>query len=236
MPAKEAKARIKINKLLEEAGWKLLDSHAEKANVVFEGHVKITQKMLSDSGEDFENTKNGFIDYLLLDEKGFPLIVLEAKSESKNPLVGKEQARKYAKNISCRFVILSNGNIHYFWDLEKGSPHIITRFPGPTSVKGYSRYKPNPERLINEVVKDDYIALTQMPQYSEDPNWKDEDTREGFIHVNKIRFLRPYQINAIKSIQKSDMYPVTIYAQTLVDHWGSPLQHLLFLDNPWELL
>jgi len=93
MSQKEAKARIKINKLLEEAGWRLLDSHAGKANVVFEGHVKITQQMLSDSGEDFEHTMNGFIDYLLLDEKGFPLIVLEAKSESKNPLVGKEQAR-----------------------------------------------------------------------------------------------------------------------------------------------
>jgi hypothetical protein len=34
---------------------------------------------------------------LLLDPKGFSLIVLEAKSEDKNPLVGKEQARKYAK-------------------------------------------------------------------------------------------------------------------------------------------
>ena len=72
---------------------------------------------------------NGFIDFLLLDEKGFPLVVLEAKSEDKNPLVGKEQARKYAKSQNCRFVILSNGNLHYFWDLEQGNPHIITRFP-----------------------------------------------------------------------------------------------------------
>jgi len=115
MPQKEAKARIKINKLLEESGWRLLDSHDGKANVVFENHVKITQQMLSDSGEDFEKTKSGYMDYLLLDEKGYPLIVLEAKSESKNPLVGKEQARKYAQSINCRFILLSNGNIHYWW-------------------------------------------------------------------------------------------------------------------------
>lgn len=33
--AKEAKARIKINKLLEEAGWQLLDTKEKKANVLF---------------------------------------------------------------------------------------------------------------------------------------------------------------------------------------------------------
>ena len=51
----------------------------------------------------------------------YPLVVLEAKSEDKNPLVGKEQARTYAKSQKCRFVILSNGNLHYFWDLEQGN-------------------------------------------------------------------------------------------------------------------
>ncbi|MFV2854652.1 type I restriction enzyme HsdR N-terminal domain-containing protein, partial [Escherichia coli] len=79
---------------------------------------------INELGENFEATKNGFIDFLLLDEKNFPLVVLEAKSEDKNPLVGKEQARKYAKSLDCRFVILSNGNLHYFWDLQQGNPHI----------------------------------------------------------------------------------------------------------------
>ncbi len=98
-------------------------------------------------GENFEKTSKGFIDFLLLDEKGFPLIVLEAKSEDKNPLVGKEQARKYAKSQNCRFVILSNGNLHYFWDLERGNPYIITSFPTPDSVIGYQQVTPNPQRL-----------------------------------------------------------------------------------------
>ena len=47
---------------------------------------------------------------------------MEAKSEDKDPLVGKEPARKYAKSQNCRFVILSNGNLNYFWDLERGNP------------------------------------------------------------------------------------------------------------------
>ena len=30
---------------------------------------------------------------------------------------------KEAKSQNCRCVILSNGNLHYFWDLERGNPH-----------------------------------------------------------------------------------------------------------------
>ena len=79
--SKEAKARIKINKLLEEAGWRFFDSKEGRANIVLENKTKLTQIELDEFGEDFEKTKNGFIDYLLLDDKGFPFIVLEAKKE-----------------------------------------------------------------------------------------------------------------------------------------------------------
>ena len=48
-------------------------------------------------------------------------------------------------------------------DLERGNPHIISAFPSPDSVAGYDKVKPNPLRLINERVADDYIALTQRP-------------------------------------------------------------------------
>ena len=128
--AKEAQARIKINQMLEKAGWRFFDTPEGKANIQLEGHVKITQHQLDALGEDFEKSAHGFTDFLLLDEKGFPLIVLEAKRESKSPLDGKEQARRYAKAQNVRFVILSNGNLHYFWDLEQGNPEIITEVPG----------------------------------------------------------------------------------------------------------
>ncbi len=36
MSHKEAQARIKINKLLEAAGWRFFDSEAGKANVALE--------------------------------------------------------------------------------------------------------------------------------------------------------------------------------------------------------
>lgn len=203
MTENEATARIKINKYLEEAGWRFFDDNNGQANIQLEPNIKIIKKNLDAFGNDFETTKNGFIDFLLLDEKGFPFIILEAKSEEKNPLVGKEQARKYAKSQNCRFVILSNGNLHYFWDLCRGNPYVITKFPNPTSVKGYKTIQPNPQKLITELVDDDYIALTQHPNYFHEAGWKNEEERSSFTRSTKLRFLRPYQKKAIHSIQKA---------------------------------
>ena len=144
---KEAKARIRINNLLLRAGWRFFDAENGSANIALETNVKIKKKVLDQFGDDFEKTDNGFADYLLLDSKGFPCAVLEAKSEKLDPLVGKEQARKYAKSLNVRFVILSNGNLHYFWDLEHGNPSIITDFPSQESLGRYRTFKPNPEKL-----------------------------------------------------------------------------------------
>jgi len=203
MAEKEAKARIKINKLLEEAGWRFFDNEHGKANILLENNVKLTKEKLNEFGENFEKTSSGFIDFLLLDDQGFPFIVLEAKAEDKNPLFGKEQGRRYAVSQHCRFIILSNGNIHYFWDLERGNPHIISRFPSPETVKGYSNFKPDRNSLVNEVVNADYIVLTQKPDYKSDPSYINEENRKHYIELNKLRFLRKYQILAVNSIQNA---------------------------------
>lgn len=201
MPDKEATARIKINKLLEAAGWRFFADGSAPANIRLEPSVTIKSTDLDALGANFEKSTKGFVDFLLLDAKGFPLLVLEAKAEGKNPLVGKEQARKYAKSQNCRFVMLSNGNLHYFWDLERGSPYVITSFPTPDSVTGYQKVTPNPQRLIEEQVGEDYIVRTQRPNYAAEAAWQNEAERPGYIQVNKLRFLRPYQLKAIHSLQ-----------------------------------
>jgi type I restriction enzyme R subunit len=200
---KEATARIKINKLLENAGWRFFADAKSPANIQLEPSITMKTQDLDALGKNFEKSSKGFIDFLLLNEKGYPFIVLEAKSESKNPLVGKEQARKYAKSQNCRFVILSNGNLHYFWDLQRGNPYVITAFPTPTSVTGYQKSVPDPKRLIEEIVNDDYIALTQRPGYASEAAWKNEAEREQFKTNNNLRFLRPYQKQAIFAIQQA---------------------------------
>lgn len=53
--SKEAKARIKINKLLELAGWRFFDDDNGKANISLEVHTKIKKKDIDALGNDFEN-------------------------------------------------------------------------------------------------------------------------------------------------------------------------------------
>ena len=40
--SKEAKARIKINKLLQESGWRFFDDEKGQANIQVEPNVKMT--------------------------------------------------------------------------------------------------------------------------------------------------------------------------------------------------
>ena len=197
----EATARIKINKLLEAAGWRFFSDGGQAANIRLEPSVTIKSNDLSAIGDNFEKIERGFVDFLLLDAKGSPLLVLEAKAEHKNPLVGKEQARKYASGYNCRFVILSNGNLHYFWDLARGSPHLITSYPTPASVSGYRQISPNPQRLITEPVGSDYIVVTQRPNYAAGVGWTSDAERPAYIRTNKLRFMRPYQLKAMHSLQ-----------------------------------
>lgn len=166
----EAEARIKINNLLTKSGWRLVDKDNIRANVTLEAGVDINK-----AGNNFENISRGVVDYLLLDDKNFPVCVLEAKKESIHPLSAKEQARDYAKGQNCRFIILSNGVSHYLWDMKTGDPVQITEFPTQESLAHRQNYTPNPQDLISEKITNQYLA--------------------------PVKILRDYQIEAIKAIQ-----------------------------------
>ncbi len=98
-------------------------------------------------------------------------------------------------------MLLSNGNLHYFWDIATGNPNIITAFPTCESLAFKKNFQPNPGNLVRETVGTDYIAVTQKPDYQGDPDWMDGSTRDDFITENKLKFLRNYQVSAIKAIQ-----------------------------------
>jgi len=183
MSDKEATARIKINKLLEAAGWRFFPEDNAPANIRLEPSVTIKKSDLDALGDNFEKTAKGFIDFLLLDSKGFSFIVLEAKSEDKNPLVGKEQARKYARSQNCRFVIMSNGNLHYFWDLERGNPYVITSLPTPESVIGYQRSHP----IRSALSKSPSATTTLFSPCAQTTNQK----RRGGTRQNALAMSRP---------------------------------------------
>jgi type I restriction enzyme R subunit len=71
---KEATARIKINRLLENAGRRFFADETGPANIRLEPKVRLTEQALDALGLNFEKSGKGFIDFLLLNEKSFPAI------------------------------------------------------------------------------------------------------------------------------------------------------------------
>ena len=94
----EAFARVKIDALLQDAGWNLSDG----SSVLFE-HA------LPDGTQ---------ADYVLCDRQGRPMAVLEAKRASIDPIAAQDQGRHYAKQLGVPFVFLSNGEEVRFLDGE----------------------------------------------------------------------------------------------------------------------
>ena len=185
MSSKEPDARIRIDKMLIEAGWKLPGwSKDEEINVKTE-----------------INNASGEADYVLLSSKENHLCTVEAKKTLLSPLVGKEQARGYAKSLNCRFIILSNGILHYLWDLEQGNPVKIEKFPSQEDLEMKTTFNPPRDEDEDNGINEDYLALTQFPQYKDSPDYKKEDKRKEFLKKNNLRFLREYQLGAIKAVQ-----------------------------------
>lgn len=203
MTNKEAQARIKINKLLEQAGWRLLDSVVAKANVCLEASTNIQKHDIDTLGNDFEKVSTGFIDFLLYDDNKKPICILEAKSEKKDPLDGKEQARTYALSQKAPYIILSNGNIHYFWEIASGNPIKISSFPTLQSLEKKYSLEKDRKKLAKEIISKDYLAKIKEPNYATNPLYINTKTQLQYLEDKKLRFLREYQIKAIKALQKS---------------------------------
>lgn len=160
----EAFSRILIDRALSDSEWDLLDTQ----QIHFEFH-----------------TPTGRADYLLMDNLGRVLCVLEAKREDLDPYDAKEQARGYADNLNAPFVILSNGREHWFWNLQRADhqdAYRIERLPSKEDLERVRLKNLQPPRpLGTEVVTPDYL-------YRLKPDLK----------------LRGYQIKAMDAI--ADLY------------------------------
>lgn len=199
----EAQARLKINALLQQSGWHLTEFDGGKINVRVEGHLIMAVGSDDSLGTDFEK-HGGRVDYLLYDNNDKPVCVLEAKSSKIHPLSAKEQARDYAKNIPVRYILLSNGNAHYFWDLQEGDPREIDHFPTPESITENLEIPRNTQDLINLSVDSDFLVQTQYADYQTDPLWYgNAETSKELIDKRGLCFLRKYQVAAVQSIQQA---------------------------------
>lgn len=111
----EADARIAIDRKLKEAGWTL---EGNGKNVLTEQH----------SGA-------GTSDYLLLDRNGRNYAIIEAKNDTIDPYLAKDQARGYAEAKGCRYVYLANSEQIYFWNLQFGDAEPVEKFLSPEDLQ-----------------------------------------------------------------------------------------------------
>jgi type I site-specific restriction endonuclease len=128
----EADARMLIDKLLEAADWKITN----KAQVSTE-----------------EPSTDGRADYLLRDTRTRPLAVIEAKRFAIDPYTAKEQARDYAQSLGAPFVIMSNGQDHYFWDYKDGDARPVIGMPSQADLERRANIKIHRKGSLKETLE-----------------------------------------------------------------------------------
>lgn len=104
---RESDTRIIINRQLREADW----NPENKSQILTE-----------------QSNSDGFADYVLLDLKGRPLAILEAKRGNIDPYSARQQSQAYAESLDAHFIFLANGEYIYFWDYKKSDARLVDSF------------------------------------------------------------------------------------------------------------
>ena len=128
--------KLKIDLMLEEAGWELGVTAKEEEPVA---------GMPSKSSQ-------GSVDYVLYDADGKPLAVVEAKRSAVDPEVGQQQAKLYADCLEQAtgqrpVIFYTNGYKTRIWnDVQGGPPRLVHGFYTQAELKRLiERRKNNPD-------------------------------------------------------------------------------------------
>lgn len=155
----EADSRIEIDELLRQAGW----NPSDKSQILTERTTALGTR----------------VDYLLLDQSGKPLAVIEAKRNAIHPYSAKQQALPSAKALSAPFIFLTNGELIYFWDYQNDDARIVDSF--------YSRR--DLERIVEMRRTRQPLATVSIP--------------DKYLRQGEVRILRPYQKDAMRALDQA---------------------------------
>ncbi len=156
-----------IDMALKEAGWNDLKQG-------YELEYKVTNMPISP-----DNPKgNGFVDYVLWDDKGLPLAVIEAKRTSSNAENGKHQASLYATCLEQQF----------------GRRPIIFYTSGYKTMLWDDTFYSQPRRVYGFYTKEELLWSIQRRETL-------QDIRKATI--NKDISGRPYQEEAIRRVAEA---------------------------------
>lgn len=179
----EADARIVIDDLLRQAGW----DPADKSQVLTEFQISLPISKITEPRAQYgvgptrrtpdgDEIPTGRADYVLLDRRGRPLAIIEAKRSAIEPYTAKQQALPYAKKIGSPFIFLTNGELIYFWDYGNDDARIVNSF--------FSRR--DLERLVEMRATRKPLATIEIPEY--------------YLRQGETRHVRPYQREAMQAL------------------------------------
>lgn len=179
----EADARIVIDDLLRQASWDPADKSQVLTEVSIRDRSRVVAEPVASYGaepsrkiQDGDEVPTGRADYVLMDQRGRPLAIIEAKRTAIEPYAAKQQALPYAKKIEAPFIFLTNGELIYFWDYQNDDARIVNSF--------YSRR--DLERLVEMRETRKALATIEIPEY--------------YIRQGETRQVRPYQREAMKAL------------------------------------
>lgn len=179
---KETDARILIDDQLRAAGWNPADKSQVLTEVLVTGGLGIAERNAQATvltTADGDAVRTGRADYVLLDQRGRPLAIIEAKRQAIHPYVAKQQALPYAKQIGAPFIFLTNGELIYFWDYQNDDARIINSF--------FSRR--DLERLVHMRAERKPLATVTIP--------------DTYLRQGETRLLRPYQKGAMQALDRT---------------------------------
>ncbi len=179
---KETDARILIDDQLRAAGWNPADKSQVLTEVKVAGGHFVAEPGAQPtvfSTADGDAIPTGRADYVLLDQRGRPLAIIEAKKQAIQPYTAKQQALPYAKQIGAPFIFLTNGELIYFWDYQNDDARIVNSF--------FSRR--DLERLVHMRAERKPLATVPIP--------------DTYLRQGETRSLRPYQKEAMQALDRT---------------------------------
>jgi len=176
----------KVEKL--DGTWSHLEIRLEPLNpdpafrpLVFdstaEGDIRVIGEFVCvlNAAEDGDLVR-GRADYVLYDQRGRPLAIIEAKKNAIDPYVAKQQALPYAKAIGAPFIFLTNGELTYFWDWQNDDARQITGFFSQRDL----------ERMLEMRTARKPLATIGIPEH--------------YIRQGETRKVRGYQVDAMRAL------------------------------------
>jgi len=143
-----------IDSMLVDAGWPVGAKGVSNEFVAQEKDVQWQPTV----------TGNGRADYVLMDDNGKPLAVVEAKKTAKDPNIGRKQAQMYADGLEKMYgqrpiIFYTNGFDLWMWDDAQNSPpRKLYGFYSKDSLQYLVNFQRTSRKPLDEVTPNPDIA------------------------------------------------------------------------------